>query len=460
MAMTVDEQKSGISRETDTSSDYAAREKDAYTIGVQAYIYGLAPVIMERTEKLFVTMPGAGHASINQFGHKGRLTTPNDTEVVTPNVDTLYSIAWLELGNGPIILHVPDTDGRYYVMQLMDAYTNNLDSIGRRTTGTGEGNFAIIGPGWNGSLPEGLNPVRSPTNTVWIIGRVLVNGESDIPAVRALQEQFTLTPLDQFGKPAASVKDQTLSDFNKMFPSTEAQEKLKFFEELRVALKNNPPPKGEEALMAIFDRIGLRKNETPYGNDLDHAMADGLSRAVKDGDQIAKTTWATMKGISVNGWTYLAGTGMGIYGYDYLLRAAVADGGLGAVLPQEAIYAKSEVDSDGQQLNGANKYIVHFDKDNMPSADAFWSLTMYDSTTYLLVPNAKDRYAIGDRTSGLKYESDGSLDIYIQHDPPSGSGSNWLPAPEGDFYLILRMYQPKPDVLEGKYPIPPVQKVG
>ena len=357
-------------------------ENDSYTIGVQAYIYGLAPVMMQRTENLFVTTPGMGHAPVNQMGYVQTLLNANFTDVVTPNADTLYNTAWLELGKEPIVLHVPDTNGRYYVQQMLDAYTNTFNSVGWRTTGTGEGNFAIVGPGWSGSLPTGLQMIKSPTNSVWIIGRILVKGESDLPNVLALQKQFTLTPLSQYGKPAIEVKNETLADFKKAVASPNAQDNLRFFEELRVALKNNPPTAGEAALMAVFDRIGLGKNETPYGTNLDPAIADGLSRAIKDGDQIMKSSWNNIKGFYINGWTY--NTNWGAYGYDYLLRATVTEGVFGANVPEEAIYAKAQTSIDGQPLNGTNKYLVHFDKGNMPPVDAFWSLSMYNATTLLV----------------------------------------------------------------------------
>jgi hypothetical protein len=446
---------------TNTSSKmddyYQARENEAYTIGVQAYIYGIAPVIMQRTEELFVTTPGRGHAQVNQMGYTTTLAAANDTDVVTPNSDTLYNTAFLELGKEPVVLHVPDTRGRYYVQQMLDAYTNNFISVGRRTTGTGEGNFAIVGPDWNGSLPNGLKEIKSPTNTVWIIGRILVKGESDLSNAQAIQKQFTLTPLNEYGKSGAAVKNETLTDFKKAVASSNAQERLQFFEELRVALKNNPQPAGETAFMATFDQIGLGKNETPYGADLDSAVADGLARAVKDGGQIVNSTWMNFEGININGWTY--NTKIGTYGFNYLLRAAVALGGLGANIPQEAIYAKIQIGTDGQPLNGANKYALHFNKGEMPPVDAFWSVSMYNATTYMFVPNSINRYSLGDQTTGLKYNSDGSLDFYIQHAAPVGKESNWLPAPEGDFYLILRMYQPSLAVLNGTYQIPQVQKV-
>ncbi len=307
------------------------------------------------------------------------------------------------------MLHVPYTNGRYYVQQLLDTYTNTFNSVGQRTTGTVEGDFAIVGPGWNSSLPPELQVIKSPINSVWIIGRILVRGESDLPNVLALQKHFTLTPLSQYGKPAIAAKNETLADFKEAVVSPNAQDNIRFFEELRVALKNNPAPAEEAALMTIFDRIGLGKSETPYGTNLNPAIADGLSRAIKDGDQIVKSSWKNLKGFYINGWTY--NTKIGTYGYNYLLRAAVNEGGFGANVPEEAIYAKTQTSTDGQPLDGVNKYLMHFDKGNMPHVDAFWSLSMYNATPYLFVPNSINRYSINEQKNKFMYNPDGSLDI-------------------------------------------------
>ena len=449
--MAVRAQQSDMTKATGNDSNRSL-VNDSYTIGTQAYIYGLAPVIMQRTERVMTTTEGPAHAPVNHFGHVRYLATPNETIIVTPNVDTLYSSAWLDLGKEPIVLHVPDMGGRYYCMQMLDAYTNSFAYVGKRATGTSEGDFAIIGPDWSGSLPANVKEIKSPTNTVWIVGRILVNGSNDVSNVTALQDQFTLTPLSRIGSQAGAGETQAMPLLQ---PSTDAQEKLKFFEELRVALKNNPPPKGEEALMAVFDRIGLGMNQTPYGSDVDPAMAEGLALAIPAGQQIINDAWRDFRGNNVNGWTYALN--IGTYGYDYLTRAAVAEGGLAANIPAEAVYPKAQVDSDGKPLSGANRYTMHFAAGETPPVDAFWSLTMYNASDYMLVANPIDRYAIRDRTPGLKYNADGSLDIYIQHDAPADT-SNWLPAPKGDFYLILRMYQPKAEVLNGTYWLPPVIK--
>lgn len=182
---------------------------------------------IQRTENLFVTTPGMGHSPVNQMGYSTNLAAANFTDVVTPNADTLYNTAWLELGKEPIVLHVPDTNGRYYVQQMLDAYTNTFNSVGKRTTCTGESDFAIVGPDWNSGLPTGLQVIKSPTNTVWIIGRILVKGESDLPNVLALQKQFTLTPLSQYGKPAVAAKNETLAEFKGAVASPIAQDSIR-----------------------------------------------------------------------------------------------------------------------------------------------------------------------------------------------------------------------------------------
>jgi hypothetical protein len=218
----------------------------------------------------------------------------------------------------------------------------------------------------------------------------MVSDESELPNALALQKQFTLTSLSRYGNPAIAAKNETLTDFKKAVASPNAQDSLRFFEELRVALKNNPPTAGEAALMAVFDRIGLGKNETPYGIDFDPATVDGLSRAIKDGDQIVKNAFNGSLGIDINWWTYF--TDIGTYGYNYLLRAAVAEGGLGAVLPEAGIYAKAHFDIDKQPFSGIHKYLMHFDKGHTPPVGAFWSISMYNATNYMFVTNSINRY--------------------------------------------------------------------
>jgi len=430
-----------------------ARQIEAFTIGVQAYIYGYPLVEMYRTrDAMALTPENPNYAPINQFGHMRQLLGPEFTDIVTPNNDTLYSTAWLELGPEPIILHVPPTDGRYHVFQLLDFHTNVIDNIGSRTRGTHGGDYAIVGPDWGGTLPEGIEEIRSPTNSVWVIGRTLIRGKDDEPAVHALQDQYTLTPLSQWGKTAAS---EAVAAFETP-PPYDVSSPLEFFAILNHCLHHNPPPFEESALMGLFERIGVGPTAGFRIEELDSATAAGLTQAIAVGRQIVASETGRM-GTIVNGWNVLPGQA-GRYGNDYLLRAAVAMKGLGANVPEEAMYPILDVDDRGEQLNGRHRYVLHFDQ-GLPPVDAFWSVTMYRQPERLLAANPIDRYSIGDRTEGLKVGEDGTLRILIQHEPPEAGQSNWLPAPQGDFYLVLRAYNPKQEMLNGTWKPPAVKRV-
>jgi hypothetical protein len=430
------------------------RENYAYSLGIQAYIYGYPLVTMERTRQLqsLLELPCGQEFTIsNVFFEYNDLFTPEDRDVVSPNVDTIYSIAWLDLKREPVVLNVPDTNDRYYVMQLLDAWTNNFASIGRRTTGTGAGKFAIVGPDWKGILPSGINAVKAPTNTVWILGRILVKGEEDLDNARAIQKQFTLTSL--YGKKTPTVikpANTLLLDNN-----VEDLPALIFFKTMTDLMILNPVV-GNEALEKQLEYIGI---DLTYGFDaakLDRETIAGLNRAAIDAFEIIENSQEAVNPEYINGWIVI--TGLGIYGYQFLKRAYIAFSGLGANVDEEAIYPRAFTDEQGNQLNGQYKYILHFDKDHLPPVEAFWSLTMYGADFYL-VPNEINRYAIADYTPGLVYNEDGSLDIYIQKDRPINNESNWLPAPEGDFNLVLRLYQPAAKVLNGSYEIPGIKRV-
>lgn len=429
-------------------------ENYAYSLGIQAYIYGYPLVTMERTRQLqsLVKAPyGQAFTISNVFFQYDELFTPNDTDVVTPNVDTIYSIAWLDLKRGPVVLNVPDTNDRYYVMQLMDAWTNNFASIGRRTTGTNAGKFAIVGPDWKGILPSGVNEVKAPTNTVWILGRILVKGEEDLDNARTIQKQFTLTSLYWNMSPSVMKPANTLLLEN----NVEDLGALYFFKTMTDLMILNPTT-DNEALEKQFEYIGI---DLTYGFDARKLAPEtiaGLNRAAVDAFQIIANSQEELNPRFINGWIVI--TGLGIYGDQFLKRAYIAFSGLGANVDEEAIYPRAFTDEQGNQLNGQYKYILHFGKDLLPPVEAFWSLTMYGADFYL-VPNEINRYAIADYTPGLEYNEDGSLDIYIQKDRPINKESNWLPAPEGDFNIVLRMYQPAAKVLNGTYEIPGIKSV-
>ncbi|MGD6777704.1 DUF1254 domain-containing protein [Sutcliffiella horikoshii] len=338
------------------------RENYAYSLGIQAYIYGYPLVTMERTRQLqsLVKMPDNLTTTMsNVFVEYDRLFTPDDKDVVSPNVDTIYSIAWLDLKRGPVVLNVPDTNDRYYVMQLMDAWTNNFASIGRRTTGTGAGKFAIVGPDWKGILPSGVEEVKAPTNTVWILGRILVKGEDDLDNARAIQKQFTLTTLYENKNPSVIMPANTLLLEN----NVEDLSALYFFKTMTDLMVLNPTI-DNEALEKQFEHIGI---DLSFGFDakkLDAETIAGLNRAAEDAFQIIENSQEALNPRFINGW--IVNTGLGIYGDQFLKRAYIAFSGLGANVDEEAIYPRAFTDEQGNQLNGKYKYILHFEEDQLP----------------------------------------------------------------------------------------------
>jgi hypothetical protein len=434
--------------------DRDVREEHAYTLGVQAYVYGYPIVEMYRTRFQRVQDPkNPARVPLNHFSHARRLRGPDDRGVVSPNNDTLYSSAWLDLAHGPIVLHVPEAGDRYRVFQFLDFYTNNFASVGRRTTGNGAGDYAIVGPGWSGKLPTGLKRIDSPTNAVWLLGRTLVDGLDDLPAVHALQDRYTLTSLAARGK-----KNVEVPTPNPKHAPYDATDPLRFFEFLTAGLSENPPPAREAALLALFEPIGVAPNKRFAVNLLDPATSRGLRRAVEAGRRIVEAGPAKPPA-PVNGWQFPP-RNIGKFGDDYLLRANTAMKLLAALPPEEAVYLTAESDAQGRPLTGKHRYRLRFEKSQAPPAEAFWSVTLYRLPERFHAANALDRYSIGDRTAGLQYGKDGSLEICIQHAKPAKDRmSNWLPAPDGAFCLTLRAYLPRKELLDGTWKVPPVQRL-
>lgn len=444
---------------TEAANSARATAKDAY-------VYGYPLILVEATRAKMTNVPSAtnlGAAPTNQFSSIRAFPDPSFTDVVSPNADTLYSSAFLDLTNGPMILSVPDTHGRYYLMPMLDAWTNVFASPGKRTTGTAKGNFAITGPGWSGSLPAGVKEIKAPTNTVWIIGRTQANGKADFAAVNAIQNQYKLTPLSDWGKPYTAPANLPVNpDFNmKMAPvdATAALDASAFFNELATLMKNNPPAAADAPMVARLASIGVVPGQAfdinKQGSDVAKAISDGVDDGKKRVLELDHDPGNTKM---VNNWRITTGD-MGSYGTNYDARAGVARVGLGANLLADAIYPMALADNDSQPLSGANKYVIHFDKGQTPPANAFWSMTMYNSRQFF-VANPINRYAIGDRDK-LKFNPDGSLDIYVQHDSPGkDKESNWLPADAGDFNIIMRVYWPKQEILSGAWTPPPIKKAG
>jgi hypothetical protein len=372
-------------------------------------------------------------------------------DVVSPNVDTVYCTAWLDLSQNPVVLIVPDTNDRYYVVQIMDAYSNTFSSIGRRTTGTKAGKFAILGPDWKGVLLSGLKAVKSPTNTAWVIVRVLSKGKDDEEEAIKILKQFALTSLDENSSPHVIKTANELLLKNKV----EDLSAIDFFKTMTDLMVLNPTT-DNESFEKEFEHIGINR---VYGFDASKLHPDtiaGLIRAAKDAFVIISNSQEEVNPRFNNGWMIY--TGIGAYGDQFLKRAFVAYMGLGANVDEEAICPRTFTDDQGNQLNGKYNYVLHFDKDQLPPVEAFWSVTMYDKDFHL-VENDIKRYAIADYTPGIEYNDDGSLDIYIQNSQPTNHKSNWLPAPKDDFNLLLRLYQPSDKILNGTYEVPGVKRV-
>lgn len=448
--------------QADATATDALSEKDSslVQIAADAYIFGLPLVIFDVSRRQFSDpSSGALFAPQNTFHHKFDFPDASFRNVVRPNADTYYSTAMLDVSDQPVILSVPNTRGRYYMMPMLDAYTNVFTSPGTRTTGNNAGNFLISGPAWTGNVPAGMKEIKAPTNNIWIIGRTQVNSKADgEKTVVPLQKQYKLTPLSFWGKtaPRPEVKadpNVPKGDPNAYVKGLSAEE---FFNYLNQLLEKNPPAPADKSAMDEFAKIGVAPGKKFDAGSLPAVVAEKIKDIPAEVfgtlDQMLKGGTQKLE----NGWR-ISRTGIGTYGTNYKERAFVSYMGLGANLPEDAIYPATSIDSSGQQLNGANKYVLHFDKGEAPPAAAFWSLTMYDSDGYFIA-NPINRYAIGDR-SNLKKNSDGSIDLIIQNDSPGkGSESNWLPAPKGDFNLLLRVYWPKKEMIDGSWKIPPVKK--
>jgi hypothetical protein len=374
--------------------------------------------------------------------------------VPAPNVDTLYTVARLVLRGGPVIVHVPAEPGRYYTLQLLDAYTNTLAYIGRRVTGTGAGDFAVTGPGWRGRIPTGVRRIRAPTPSVWLLGRTLVDGPADLPAVNAIQHQYSLSAPGGARFPSIFVPQSTLRP--PPVPTGVA-----FVDALDAAMAQNPPPGSDGALLRTFATAGIGPGRVVSREHLDRVAVNALIAGLRDGAKQIAAYARRLKLASErlhNGWLVLP-KATGNYDHNFLLRAYVAMDALGANVPAEAIYPFAFVDHALAPLSGRRRYVLHFAAGQLPPVNAFWSLTMYDRNLFL-VPNPIDRYAIGDRTRGLHKNRDGSLDIVLQRSAPRRGRTNWLPTPAGTFVLALRLYQPKPSVLQGRWPLPTITRVG
>ncbi|WP_447912552.1 DUF1254 domain-containing protein [Microbacterium phyllosphaerae] len=435
-------------------------------LAADAFIFGY-PLVYNVNSLQVISGGGMGSlpaTPFNKFGFAQKLATPSDP-FVSVNNDTVYALAQLDLSGGPQILHVPDTDGAYYVLQFVDAWTNNFAYVGRRATGTKEAEYLIVGPGWAGDNADNLTVIEAPTNIATIVGRLACSGPEDLPRVLDLQKHFTLTAVDGNSEPSG------IPHANPDLPKP-----LQFWDELRLWSQAFPPAGDDQDYLASFAGLGLLDDGDPYSSpspELAGALGEGLAEGKKRLEEAARAKDPN----AVNGWQ------MSLHLFDYnrsafsvgaidsdewkiadrddayLDRAVAARNALWGNHAYEAVYPQVYVDDRGEQLNGAHRYEITFTE--LPPVDAFWSMTMYSMPEYYLVDNPIERYSIGDRTQGIHYADDGSLTLYLQHDEPDEPDrrANWLPTPDGDLRPMIRIYQPQEAVLDGEYTLPPVRRV-
>ncbi|ARP98526.1 DUF1254 domain-containing protein [Pseudorhodoplanes sinuspersici] len=434
-----------------------------FWLATDAYIFGYPLVTMEMTRRVItnVAAPEGTRAPMGQLIKLRQYPNASFRDVTAPNADTLYTTAFFDVSQEPWVFSTPDMQGRYFLMPMLDGWTTVFQAPGKRTTGTGAQTYAITGPGWNGKLPDGVKEYKSPTNIVWLLGRIYCTGTpEDYAAVHKLQDECKLTPLSAYGKPYTPPPgkvDPSIDMKTAVREQVNRMDAVSYFTLLSQLMKTNPPSTADAPQLAKFARIGI----VP-GQDFDPSKlkADFLKRVPEVAVDRIMLQFKINKAIKdENGWAFTTKTG--IYGTDYLMRALVTAIGLGANRPQDAVYPTSKVDADGGKYNGANKYVMRFPKGHLPPVEGFWSLTMYDSQ-YFFVNNPLNRYSISPRQD-LQTNPDGSTDLYIQKDSPGkDKESNWLPAPPGDFILMLRMYWPTetdPSIINGTWTIPAAKKV-
>lgn len=436
---------------------------EEFVLATDAYIFGYPLVTMEMTRRVLtnVAEPVGTRAPMGQIIKLRHYPDATFRDVTAPNADTLYTTAFFDVGQEPWVLSIPDMKGRYFLMPMLDGWTNVFQVPGKRTTGTGAQTYAITGPGWKGSLPAGVKEYKSPTNIVWLLGRIYCTGTpEDYAAVHKLQDEFKLVPLSSYGKPYTPPAGKVDSSIDMKMAVREQVNRMdaaSYFTLLCELMKTNPPAAADAPQLAKFARIGIVPGQS---FDASKLKADFAKRVPEVGFDRIMLQFKINKAIKdEQGWAFTTKTG--IYGTDYLMRALITAIGLGANRPQDAVYPTSKADAEGRKYNGANKYVMNFPKGHLPPVEGFWSLTMYDSG-YFFVNNPLNRYSVSARQN-LKTNPDGSTDLYIQKDSPGkDKESNWLPAPSGDFILMMRLYWPdekKPSIINGTWTIPGAKKI-
>ena len=443
-----------------TSGRQALSEEEAREIAVEAYIYAFPLVLMELCRRTSTNIAAPGHrkAPVNRFGHMQHYPDSSFKDgMFLPNVDTLFSVLWFDVSSEPLVIRKPDSGGRYHVLAILDMWTDIFASLGSRTTGNGEDTFAIVGPRWQGSLPSGIHGLTSPTDQGWINGRTEANGIGDFPAVHDFQQGLTACPLSRFGGEASCNVGPRQVDPH--MPATSPLEQVKamdvatFFSLFAELSRQNPPHAQDQPVLARLARAGLEPGKSFVLSELPTTTREAFVAA--PGSAIGNFKEEVFRSALINGWQFL-GQPVGTYGTDYLHRASVAYNALGANVAEDTSYLVMIADGRGERLQSDSAYVIHFEKAQLPPVHAFWSLTVYDERRFF-ADNPINRYALSGRDD-LAFNDDGSLDLWIQRDDPGNAKSaNWLPTPrQGLFSLVLRLYWPKPEVVNGAWQPPPI----
>lgn len=456
------------------STDWAQEMKrienssDPKDIATLAYIWGYPLVQFERV-KNFETNPNSppaqGNGPINKYVAFTKLPSPGFTSGEYSNPDLLFAQAWLNLSKEPVILKIPEIKDRYQVFQFIDAYDNDFHYLGTRTTGEKGGIYAITGPDWKGQIPGTMQEIKSPTNSVLLLSRILVKGPRDLSNVTAIENQISTSPMSVHeGKSVSSNPPiQSTSDNTAPVPpviSDIPKVGIKIYDQISKGMIGNPLNPPNPQLVSKLEIIGIGPGKTPSSTEANETIRNALEGGIAQGQKLIEAR-ATKLGPIVNGWEY-GNPKTGLYGNDYLLSAAtVLAINIAPNVPQEASYPETTVDGDGKQLNGANNYVIHFEPGQTPptNKNGYWTITMYDEKDHL-VENPLNRYSINSVRNESKFNEDGSLDLYIQHTTPGiDKESNWLPSPSGNFTLMMRIYIPQENAINGQYQIPPVRLV-
>jgi hypothetical protein len=441
-----------------------ADQDSVLNAAVDAYIYGYPLAIMDMTRKQLTNVASAGptRAPMGQLLRMRTYPAADDHSVPAPNADALYTYSWLDVSKEPMVLTIPDMGDRYFMMPMLSGWTNVFQAPGTRTTGQKPQSYVITGPRWSGALPAGVTEYKSPTGIVWLLGRIYCTGTpEDYAKVYALQDQVSLVPLSQYGKPYTPPPARTDPSVDMETAPREQVNRLSvhdYFNYLAKLMKTNPPLPQDAPVIARMASIGL----TP-GQDFDPSKLSAFDRTTVE--TVPKLALQRMmerfkNQATINGWIYF-GSSVGNWGTDYLLRALANMLGPGWNLPADAVYPASENAPDGKDYHGNNKYVLQFKKGEMPPVNGFWSLTMYDGD-HFFVPNSLNRYTLSQRDK-LVTNDDGSVDIYLQADSPGkDKEANWLPAPKAKFTVMLRMYWPKGgpvSILDGTWKPPPIRRL-